>query len=101
MVVPNAGFGTLATGQPAPTPGVGLREPFALRFAWLIVVIAGALSIGLVVAQFGWDWPFSPTRKSTTTEALAPDGKVVQLTTSEADAGGAREALFRSVAGIA
>src|SRR5438874_1632450 len=94
--------GTPPTGQPAPTPGVRqVREPFALRFAWLIVAVAAAMSIGLVAAQLGWDWPFAPTRKTTTTQTLDPHGKVIDLTSSEADGGGARDALFRTVAGIA
>ena len=72
-----------------------------MRFAWLIVAVAAAMSIGLVAAQLGWDWPFGPTRTTTTTQTLDPDGSVIELTTSEADGGGAREALFRTVAGIA
>ena len=103
MAAPGDPTASLPTGQPAPTtPEVKKRdEPFALRFAWAIVAVAAAVSIGLVVAQLGWDWPFAPTRTTTTTQTLDPDGRVIELTTSEADDGGAREALFRTVAGIA
>jgi hypothetical protein len=94
---------SMPTGQSAPAPEDEERgEPFALRFAWAIVAVAAAVSIGLVVAQLLWDWPFDPTRTTTTTQTLDPDGRVIELTTtSEADGGGAREALFRTVAGIA
>src|SRR5438874_1025164 len=100
MAGPGEPTGTSPTGQPTPAPGVGqVREPFALRFAWLIVAIAAVTSIGLVALQLGLDWPFGPTRKTTTTQTLDRDGKVIELTTSEADGGGARDALFRAVAG--
>ena len=101
MAAPGDRTTSLPSGQPPQATAETRNEPFALRFAWAIVAVAGAVSIGLVVAQLGWDWPFAPTRVTTTTQTLDPDGRVIELTTIEADSGGAREALFRTVAGIA
>ena len=88
------------------SPGDGARtdgppEPWALKFAWLIVVVAATVSVSLIVAQVTLGWPFEPTRRTTVAEAINGAGRVVTLTETSLDAGGGRDALFRTVTGIA
>jgi hypothetical protein len=77
------------------------RDPFALEFAWLIVGVAALVSIGLVVAQLAAGWPFDPTKTTANREVLDSADEVVTLTETSEDDGGARDALWRAVAGIA